>query len=480
MANDQIIIRLNIDRDILNSDDLVAVADHHGLVNLRHLLVAENLPAERVVSSVSVPVLLRRERRARATKFPPIHSMTWYWRLDASAPRDVQTILARLKTFAPGELSLSYIEGRVGLASAVPPDRISLSETDKTYLDEAPWGVDARWAWTRSGGTGQKVRLIDLEKGWITGHEDVPGFSILHFNNAPNDAPVFPRDHGAAVLAVIAGRDNNKGAKGIAFELESLNAVSHYDENDGKDYHVAAAIAAAQTHLSRGDILLLEVVRYPQPGNTAYPTEVEPPDYAAIRNAAAAGIVVIEAAGNSSATINGVLNPLDSGAIIVGSCWPPTGPGTPIGHRRRNDSNHGDRVNCYAWGDAIHTAGFGDDGGSHGSTDSYIKDFSQTSGAAAIIAGVAAVVQSWVKARCVVPLDTVQMRKVLGNQTTGTPQVDIAGTPPDIIGVMPDLKQILGLWLWIKVVLWCLARRFRKLFAIQYNPENKQLENRQE
>lgn len=479
MANDQIIIRVSIDVDILDSDDLIAVADHHGLINLRDLLVSEALQSERVVSSVPVPVLLRQEAEARKTRFPPIHSITWYWRVDASG-RHVQSILDQFQALVPDELSLAYVEARVGLASANPVDSMSLSASAKTYLDEASWGVDARWAWTRPGGAGQKVRLIDLEKGWIVGHEDLPGFSIQHGGNAPNTSPEYPRDHGAAVLGVIAGKHNGKGASGIAYALDALNVVSHYRECDGTDYHVADAINVAQTLLGRGDVLLLEVVRYPDPGTTAYPTEVDPADHTAIRAAVAAGIVVIEAAGNSSATLDGKLDPVDSGAIVVGSCWPPTGPGAPTGLRRRADSNHGNRVNCFSWGDAIHTAGYGDDGGDHGQTDSYTKDFQQTSGASAIIAGVAAIVQSWVKERCVMPLDSEQMRTVLENPNTGTPQADIAGTPPDTIGVMPNLKQILGLSLWIKVVTWCLKRRFYRLLAIAYVPKFNHREHKHE
>jgi hypothetical protein len=460
MAYDQIVIRLNVDKDTLDSDSLIDVAEFHGLENLKRLLIDEHLPAERVVSSVSVPELLRREREARKSRFPPIHSLTWYWRIDASTPRNPQAVLARLQSFAPSELSLAYIEGRVGLASNVLAQGAPPAGSDKTYLDEAPWGVDARWAWTRPGGTGQKVRLIDLETGWIVGHQDLPAFSNLHLDNAPNDAPEYPRDHGAAVLGVIAGKPNSSGAKGIAFELDGLDVVSHYRESDDKDYFVADAIAVAQTHLSRGDILLIEVIRWPEPGNTGYPAEVDPADHTAIRAAAAAGIVVIEAAGNSSATLNGVLSTVDSGATIVGSCWPPSGPVTPLGHRRRADSNHGARVNCFSWGDWINTAGYGDDGGSHGSVDSYTSDFEQTSGATAIIAGVAAVVQSWVKKRCIRPLDSEQMRTVLSNAATGTPQTGITGTPPDTIGVMPNLRKILGVNLWLKVIGWCLASRF--------------------
>ena len=41
-------------------------------------------------------------------------------------------------------------------------------------MNAAPGGIDARYAWTISGGNGAGVRIIDVEGYWQTTHEDMP------------------------------------------------------------------------------------------------------------------------------------------------------------------------------------------------------------------------------------------------------------------------------------------------------------------
>ncbi len=40
------------------------------------------------------------------------------------------------------------------------------------YLDAAPDGIDARWAWTQPNGCGAGIAVIDVERGWTLAHED--------------------------------------------------------------------------------------------------------------------------------------------------------------------------------------------------------------------------------------------------------------------------------------------------------------------
>lgn len=468
MPTQQIIIRLIIEGEILDSDDLIKVADHHGLAGLKSFLQREKLPAQRIVRHIPVRQLLERERRALRTKFPPLHSLTHYWRLEATGMADARgfaTDLGRLTS----EISLAYVEARVEPMHllATPAN----NRSGNTHLDPGPVGIDAYSAWSKSNGKGEDVSVIDLETGWILTHTDLPGPQLLFNDNESNQHK--QRDHGAAVMGIIGAKDNGTGVTGIAPNLAFLNAVSHYEQATHTRYHVTAAIAEAISHLRAGDILLLEVVRYPGNGSDDYPTEIDAADHDAIRSAVAAGIVVIEAAGNSDLNLNGtVLNPVDSGAILVGAGKSAVS-GSPDGHEREIDSNFGDRVDCYAWGDSIGTAGYGDKAGLEGGDDSYTEQFSQTSGASAIIAGAATVVQSWVKARCIKPLTSTQMRSVLSNPNTGTPQSNISISPPDPIGVMPDLKKILTWWLWVRVVLWCLRGRLRRVLAIIYRPKSR-------
>src|SRR5687768_15983472 len=43
------------------------------------------------------------------------------------------------------------------------------------YLDPAPDGIDAEFAWGRPGGDGMGQRVVDLEQGWTLNHEDLVG-----------------------------------------------------------------------------------------------------------------------------------------------------------------------------------------------------------------------------------------------------------------------------------------------------------------
>lgn len=51
---------------------------------------------------------------------------------------------------------------------------------NQTYLGAAPGGLDARYAWTFTGGDGAGQRVIDIEQGWTFNHEDLAGHGITH------------------------------------------------------------------------------------------------------------------------------------------------------------------------------------------------------------------------------------------------------------------------------------------------------------
>src|SRR5205085_3874840 len=46
-------------------------------------------------------------------------------------------------------------------------------ETFQGYLDPAPLGIDARYAWTVAGGRGENVRICDIEYSWNLTHNDL-------------------------------------------------------------------------------------------------------------------------------------------------------------------------------------------------------------------------------------------------------------------------------------------------------------------
>src|SRR5262249_47272877 len=146
------------------------------------------------------------------------------------------------------------------------------------------------------------------------------------------------------------------------------------------------------------------------------PIEVLDHEFKSISLATAAGIIVIEAAGNGSMNLDlyktssgaQVLNPAatgfrESGAIMVAAAT------SAHPHMRFDSSNFGARINCFAWGQNVTTCH------SNGvsATAAYRGDFGQTSAASAIIAGVAASVQGMVEQNFGRRLGPLQMRKLL-------------------------------------------------------------------
>jgi hypothetical protein len=203
--------------------------------------------------------------------------------------------------------------------------------------------------------------------------------------------------------------------------------------------------------MAPGDVLLLEVQR------DFLPTEIDEADFVAIRGAAAKGIIVVEAAGNGNANLDAwaddsgvhrldrsqwVNNDFDSGAIMVGSSKSAPTHNRFVGLGAGEGSNYGSRLDCFAWGEDIITTGYGHMNPGAGEDVAYTDDFGGTSGASAIIAGAALILQGMYKETP--PKDgrisPSQMRTLLSDATTGTPQgAGVSGH----IGVMPNLRAII-------------------------------------
>lgn len=357
--------------------------------------------------------------------------------------------------------------------------------TRQGYLDAAPRGVDARYAWTKSGGDGTGVRIVDCEWSWNLQHEDLAG-------QCPDGVivgAVDPRDHddrhGTCVLGVLLAANNGVGVTGVAHGARGACAAFDWDDSDQDTAGVIARVADA---LSAGDILLLEIHR---PGPAAppvvsggpateegyIPIEWWPDDFAAIRYATDKGLIVVEPAGNGTQNLDAPnydtasvgfplswRNPFanggpDSGAVMVGAGMPE--PGT---HGRSHDevwgfgeayvdrarcvwSNYGARVDCQGWGYEVTTLSFGDlfEGGAVADHNRlYTDTFAGTSSASPIVAGVTACVQGALKGARRPPASSTDLRMWL--RSTGSPQQDGPERPAtERIGTRPDLKALLDL-----------------------------------
>lgn len=308
------------------------------------------------------------------------------------------------------------------------------------YLDSAPDGIDAEFAWPRAdgsgtpGGDGQGLSVIDMERGWTLNHEDLNahGATLLH-GSIRDDS----RRHGTNVLGEICAVDNTIGCIGIAPNVAAVNVVSYWGST------MPNAIMAAIDNLAFGDVFLIEAQVDPLGGTDWYPIEVLDAEFDDIRLATALGIAVVEAAGNGSNDLDVYTNTAglqilnrasvdfrDSGAIMVGAASS-TDP-----HTRMNFSNFGSRIDCYAWGENVDTCS----SNNTGSTTLYTGTFGGTSSASPIITGADLIVQGIAETNLGYRFSPRQIRAILSDPANGTASNNPAA---DLIGVMPDLRTII-------------------------------------
>ena len=325
------------------------------------------------------------------------------------------------------------------------------------YLDAAPNGVDARWAWRGMGGRGDGMRICDVEYNYNPDHADLPNVTYL---GEPMDSPFGQpdRDHGTAVLGEMGGRHNGVGVKGIAYQALYYFAAA---KTTTGGYDVGAGVLECVAALTPGDVILIEQ-QTAGPNATGVgqaglvPVEWQKPWYDDIKTAVAAGMIVVEAAGNGGENLddpeystgnNGhypFLAQNDSGAIIVGSANPPSS--GALARSRRSSSTYGSTVDLQGWGTAIVTSGYGNlfPGSANLSQENewYTRSFGGTSGASPMVAASAAIVQrTWELTHGGTPASPAQIKQIL--RDTGTPQ-----TGTDNIGPFPNLRaallQLLG------------------------------------
>lgn len=351
---------------------------------------------------------------------------------------DVEAIVAELRTL-PG-VEDTYIAPR----PAPPPATPNFVDFQAPLL-AAPDGLGIRDASVLKGATGKAVRVADVEYSWNTAHEDLAAARVAGSTIAVGTpANPFEDDHhGTGVLGVLAGKKNTFGVQGEAYSsrMYMVNAYSlEYNVN------VAMAITAARKKLRAGDVLLLEQQTY-GPFGEYLPVEWVPSVYDAIASATAAGIVVIEAAGNGGVDLDdpayGSRFPSgkpDSGAIMVGA-----GDACPWfqPRERLTFSNYGTRVDVQGHGNCVVTSGYGylyDDGPNARYTD----QFNGTSSASATVAGAAAVLSSGHRAAVGGPPSPSLVRSLFIAHGTPQPAMDSGhiGPLPDVFAALISIDVV--------------------------------------
>lgn len=451
--------------------DLSGLARRVAAPGLRRVLDALGRPPARPVLEVNPARLLEQEASRRGAPFAPRVSLTQFWKIDLrSQPDRVPEALAMLRELPAVELAwqIPHLSNPTSVTS-------NPELTRQTYTRAGPRGIGAKAAWDR-GIFGGGVGFVDLERAWHPrGHADLPAGLLsppvaglgeivpLVGRNAADEmvfecgdiagSSIETGGHGIHTLGVVLARNNTLGIMGLAPDAEIVGVAS-YVASSGEAFDITTeytnlpnAIYQAGMALRPGDVLLLEVQAV-QKSSLCIPLPVEdlPDVRAAIALAASMGRIVVEPAGNGGISLDALasFDPSDtahysdSGAILVAaSLWD----GNTHKQQRLGDSNYGQRVDCFAPGDDVHTC-TGDV--STASPWTSYGAFTGTSAASAVIAGAALLTQSYARTISGTTLGPGLMRTLLGSVYTGTKAWRPGGGSLDLtIGVMPDLTKVL-------------------------------------
>jgi hypothetical protein len=442
---------------------------------------ADVAPLEELLSSEGVsmrPLFGISEERLRtetsslaATTGADVPDLSVYYRVDAPDER-LDELAERLReqdvieaAYVKPPVAPPQLLNEMAPRSEEPPLHTPIFTARQGYLDAAPGGIDARFAWTQAGGRGTGVGIIDIEGAWRFTHEDLTqnqGGVV----GGTESTDLGWRNHGTAVTGEFGGDNNTFGVTGICSDA-NVRAISIFGGIGS-----AGAIRRAADMLNPGNIILIELHR-PGPrfnfenrddqrGFIAI--EWWPDDFDAIRYAVSRGVIVVEAAGNGAENLDDAIyntrpagfptnwtNPFnranrDSGAVVVGAGAPPPnthGQNHGPDRSRLDFSNWGALIDAQGGGREVTTGGYGDLQGGANEDEWYTDRFSGTSSASPIVVGALGCVQGVLRARGRVPLSPARARELL--RATGSQQQDAPGRPrTQRIGNRPDLRQLIA------------------------------------
>jgi len=312
----------------------------------------------------------------------------------------------------------------------IEPETPDLTE-HQGYLYNAPEGINAPVAWEFPGGTGEGVRIIDMEiQVYFSDHEDLsPPFYL-----SPDGARF--GGHATSTVGILNAGHNGYGLDGICPDAEIGSFAMEPHPHDFPN--LADQINVMSDTLDIGGIIVV-VAGYRIEGGLGL-IELRPSIFDAIENASANGIIFVEAAGNDFSDLDRLLGNRHSGAIYVGAGAPPSGNFGPD-RCRLEFSNYGQRVDLQGWGEEVTTTGVGRLWiGNDDPRQTYWSDYNGTSSATPIVAGAIACIQGIVKARSRgrMVLNSMEMRDLLVE--TGSPQQD-GPNGNGQIGPRPNLAE---------------------------------------
>ena len=223
------------------------LAERYGAGPLHDIL--DQVTFERLHTALSADELARLVERAKEMDPSyPGHRFDRWFSVDAPPGVRSEELVKRL-------LAWEIVESARPDAPAIDPVVNAADDprsANQGYLNPAPDGIDAEFAWTVPGGAGAGQRFVDLEQGWTLNHEDLANHGATLLFGTLQDGS---RPHGTSVLGEVCAVDNTVGCVGIVPEIDSVDVTSH----SGSLANVAGAITAALPTLDPGNVLLLEV-----------------------------------------------------------------------------------------------------------------------------------------------------------------------------------------------------------------------------
>ena len=283
---------------------------------------------------------------------------------------------------------------------------------------------------------GQRFTVAVIEFSAYVNHEDIRNEVYAEEGQTQVliiEDPLDP-NHGTACLGIVGAERNNIGVTGLAWGA-GLSFYPTVSREEGT--RLPNALTSALIDLAEGDVISMSIGF--GGGNTIV---TSPAVFTLVQTGTNAGILTCCSAGNDASPV--ATSPdgaTDSGAVIVGACWPGfqvgqlsqaiSNPGPFPGNNycRLNFSNFtdldnpGNQVDVAAWGTGVTTIGYGDlfNGDNQAVDDplevnklrSYTSQFNGTSAACPQIAAWSACVQSFALSWWGTPLPPVVLRELL-------------------------------------------------------------------
>lgn len=391
------------------------ISNKFGLLSLEPLFTAE---PESVINKLESDGGISKE-----------NSLTLFFVTTLPITVDPGDVIAEILAWS--DIETAYLQPEPTDTSINPQDDPRF--TNQGYLQPAPLGIDAVFAWTQPGGDGAGQHFIDVEQGWTLNHEDLSARAIPLINGT---ILASSRAHGTSVLGEVCANDNGVGGVGIAPNLQTV-AVSSTNNSSAQNA-ILSAISYLTNTVGGSGIILIEQQWVSHNGLSNMILESELSVRTAFRLATQLNHLVVEAAGNGSHDLDAYEDPgagaifrrgdpsfQDSGALVVGAA------SSGLPHAQLGFSNFGSRVDCFGWGQNVDTAS----SNSIGATNLYTNGFNGTSSASPIVTGAALSVQGMQSAKTGAPFNPATLRAILSDSSIGTPSTGQ-------IGVMPNLQRI--------------------------------------